>query len=311
MDSTAGPPPPAAPPRAHVIATRLVVILPFLACVTAGVWIWQCGFMGWGFVYLAVGGWLLTGLGITVGYHRMVTHRAFETSRFMHKFWTVLGGLAMQGSTLGWCSVHRKHHQFSDVDGDPHSPRLPVDGAERPWRAFVYAHTGWISGPALLDEDMQKRYVPDLLADPFHVWINDRYYYLLLTTLTVPAAIGWLIEPSGTGVFLGFLWGGLIRLFVTNHASWSVNTVCHLFGRQPYSTRGNSRNNLLMALLTHGEGWHNNHHAFPKSARHGLHWWQLDVSWLCIRAMQLVGLAWNVQVPDREMLTRKRAKADS
>jgi stearoyl-CoA desaturase (delta-9 desaturase) len=172
-------------------------------------------------------------------------------------------------------------------------------------RGLLHAQAGWLltgywSSPEL------KRYVPDLLEDRGLAWLDRWYYLCVLTSLAAPTALGGLIEGSWRGALLGLLWGGLVRIFVTHHITWSINSVCHVFGTRTYRAGDESRNNLLCGLLGHGEGWHNNHHAFPTSARHGLTWWQFDLSWLVIRAMQATGLAWNVRTPDKRLLAARR-----
>ena len=280
----------------HKLTVAMTVALPFLGCVAAIVLLWQYGWMGWLYLSLMIGGWWITGVGITVGFHRLLTHRSFDTYRPVRLAWMILGSLAIEGPPLIWCSVHRCHHQHSDKEGDPHSPHLHAGGWWNAFRSFVHAHTGWMFTHSWSDEDIRK-YVPDLVEDRWMVAM-DRYYYLaVISTLAIPTAIGGLVTMSGHGALLGFIWGGLVRVFATHHVTWSINSVCHVFGRQDYPASDQSRNNFLFGILGHGEGWHNNHHAFPTSARHGLKWWQFDSSWYIIRTMQLLGLAWNVQTP--------------
>ena len=293
-------------PVAHKIVMSLAVALPFLGVVAAIFLMWQFGWMSWLYLGLFIGGWLLTGLGITVGFHRLLTHRSFDTYSWVQTFWAVMGALAIEGSPLIWCAVHRKHHKHSDEEGDPHSPHLHGKGWWNSILGFVHAHTGWLFGRVWSD-DTVKRFVPDLMAQPNLVRINRHYILFVIASLAIPALIGGLVTMTFTGALLGFLWGGLARAFFTHHVTWSINSICHIFGSKDYDSGDDSRNNLLFGILGHGEGWHNNHHAFPTSARHGLKWWQFDLSWLVIRGMQMLGLAWNVRLPNDRMMVSKRA----
>ena len=288
----------------HKIVMGLGVVVPFIGLLVGIALTWSNGFMGWFYLAMLIGGWQITGLGVTIGLHRLATHRSFDTHPWMRAFWIGCGALAMEGSPVIWCATHRKHHEFSDHHGDPHSPHLHGESLWNSLQGFWHAHTGWLFSGYWQDKDLH-RYVPDLLAEP---WLRtmDRFYGLwVAATLIIPAVIGGLVMGTWEGATLGFIWGGLVRVFMTHHITWSVNSVCHIFGRRDYESNDESTNNLLCGVLGLGEGWHNNHHAFPTSARHGLRWWQFDQSWYIIRAMEMVGLAWNVKVPtERQMLTK-------
>ena len=290
----------------HKIIMATAVVAPFLGCVAAIVITWQFGWMGWLYLSMMIGGWILTGLGITVGFHRLLTHRSFETYGWVRAFWMAMGALAIEGSPLVWCAMHRKHHQHSDEDGDPHSPLLHGDGWRNAVRGFIHGHFGWLFTNQWTSADLE-RFVPDLLEEKRLVTVDRLYYLWVLASLLIPALIGGLVTLTWTGALLGFIWGGLTRIFVTHHITWSINSVCHIFGSYDYESGDNSRNNFLFGILGHGEGWHNNHHAFPTSARHGLKWWQFDLSWIVIRTMQLLGLAWNVRLPSERALVSKKA----
>jgi stearoyl-CoA desaturase (delta-9 desaturase) len=283
------------------------VILPFLGCLTAIVVSWRYGFMGWPYLALLVGGWLASGLGITVGFHRLLTHRSFETYGWVRMFWMALGALSVEGSPLVWCAVHRRHHEFSDLPGDPHSPHLHGEGIWGSLAGLWYAHAGWLFTGYWSSPEME-RYIPDLLAERPLIRVNRLYFLWVIVSLAIPTAIGGLIEGTWQGAALGLLWGGLVRIFVTHHITWSINSICHVFGRRDFEVGDDSRNNWLCGIFGLGEGWHNNHHAFPTSARHGLLWWQLDASWLVIRAMQAVGLAWNVRLPGEKAMASRRVE---
>ncbi|HZN34988.1 MAG TPA: acyl-CoA desaturase [Pirellulaceae bacterium] len=289
----------------HRLIMGLAVALPFLGCIAAAGLLWQWGFMGWLYVGMLVGGWLLTGTGITIGFHRLLTHRSFDTYRWVKLVWMALGALSVEGSPLVWCAVHRRHHEHSDQPGDPHSPHLHGSGLIGTLRGLWHAQTGWLFTGYWTSPEL-ARYVPDLLADPALVAVDRMYYVWVLLSLFLPTLIGGLATWSWQGALLGLLWGGLVRIFITHHITWSINSICHIFGSRDFAAGDDSRNNWLCGLLGLGEGWHNNHHAFPTSARHGLAWWQLDASWLIIRGMELVGLAWNVRLPNERAIAVKR-----
>ncbi len=292
-------------PWGHRVAMLAVVGLPMVGLVIAIICLWQYGWMGWPFLAMLIGGWLLTGMGITIGFHRLLTHNSFATFRPIRAFWTIAGALAIEGSPLVWCAVHRRHHEKSDHQGDPHSPLLHGSSILGMFKGLVHAHFGWLftkysAQPNLL------RYVPDLVNDRLLISMDRAYYIWILLSLAIPTAIGAAITQSWYGAAMGFLWGGAVRIFVTHHITWSINSICHVFGKRHFHTTDNSRNNSVFGILAMGEGWHNNHHAFPTSARHGLLWWQFDLSWIVIRAMEKLGLAWDVVLPSRRVLEKRR-----
>jgi fatty-acid desaturase len=223
--------------------------------------------------------WMTVGLGISMGYHRLHTHRSYQIPRFLEYFFAVCGSMTLEGGPIFWVATHRLHHQKSDLPGDPHSPR---DGA---W----WSHIGWI----LLGETnhnntrVLSKYAPDLAKDKFYVWLNDYHWVPLAVLGGVLYAIGGL--PL-------FLWGGCLRVVVGLHSTWLVNSATHMWGRRRFETRDDSRNSWWVALLTFGEGWHNNHHAHAQSARHGLRWWEVDVNWYGISLLRCVGLARDIKV---------------
>jgi stearoyl-CoA desaturase (delta-9 desaturase) len=232
--------------------------------------------------------YLVAGLGITMGYHRLLTHRSFQTPRWIERLLAIMGCLANQGGPLQWAAVHRIHHQHSDGEGDPHSPR---DGL---W----WAHLLWWMpyDPILDDAGRYRRYVPDRARDPVHRFLQ-RWHVAL------PLALAGLLFGLGElwgGVGLSWIvWGMFVRTTLLYHATWLVNSATHLWGYRSHKTRDDSTNLWWVALVSLGEGWHNNHHAFPRSARHGLRWWELDVTYLMIRGLGLVGLAHEIHVPHR------------
>jgi stearoyl-CoA desaturase (delta-9 desaturase) len=291
--------------------TRMVnlgaVLIPFFGLVAAIWLLWGVAF-DWTYLGLLVGMSAISGLGITVGFHRLCTHKSFETPAAIRYILAAAGSMAVQGPVIQWCAEHRKHHQLSDEPGDPHSPHAGPAGSwgEGIWatlRGAYHAHVGWLFVGRSVG---LKKYSQDLRADPVLVAVNRQFVLWVVVGLLLPAVLGGLITMSWMGVLLGFLWGGLVRVFLVHHVTWSVNSVCHLWGTRPFESGDESCNNVMVAMLAMGEGWHNNHHAFPTSARHGLRWWELDASWLLIRTLQAFGLAWRVRVPDRERLERKR-----
>jgi stearoyl-CoA desaturase (delta-9 desaturase) len=241
----------------------------------------------------------LTALGITVGYHRLFTHRAFETGRVGQFILGILGAMAVEGPLLKWVAMHRIHHQHSDEEGDPHSPHDRGRGVIGLLRGLWHAHLGWA-----FDDDPANwsGYVKDLRQSRLLRRVSALFPVWVAIGLLIPTLLGWLLLGGWSGALLGLVWGGLVRIFLVHHVTWSVNSVCHLWGRRPFRTGDHSKNNFLFGVLAMGEGWHNNHHAYPTSARHGLRWWQVDVSYWVIRSLALLGLAWNVKLPAKQML---------
>ena len=287
---------PESAPLAVRLVTVLIIVAPLLGVIAAPFFVWGWGF-GWTDLGLLLAMYFFTTMGITVGFHRLFVHRSFETFMWEKFIWAVLGSMAVQGSLFQWVGRHRKHHQHSDTPEDPHSPQFGGKGVLGLMRGFWHAHIGWFfdADPPDLDH-----YVKDLSASRalrvasylFPLWVAFGF--------AIPAVLGGVITRSWGGVWTGLIWGGLVRLFVVHHVTWSVNSACHLWGFRPYRSNDMSRNNVLFGILAMGEGWHNTHHAFPTSARHGLRWWQIDVSYWLIRVLALVGLAWNLKVPTVE-----------
>lgn len=275
---------------------RLVVVfLPPVGVIVAMILLWG-GYFGSLYLTLFVAMYLLTGFGITIGYHRFFTHAGFKSGPVIVYTLGILGSMAVEGNLIWWVATHRRHHRYSDQEMDPHSPhagRKP--GILGAIRALLHAHMGWFFNADSTRTD-QQRYAPDLLADPRIVAIDRFFPFWVMLSLLIPAVIAGAVTRTWTGVLLGFLWGGLVRVFMVHHVTWSVNSICHFWGRRDHETGDESRNNFLMGVLGLGEGWHNNHHAFPTSARHGLKWWQIDPSWLVISMMGKLGLATSVKI---------------
>jgi stearoyl-CoA desaturase (Delta-9 desaturase) len=284
--------------------TKLVnlgaVVVPFIATLAAIVLFWNRVVSPTDLAILAVM-YLATAGGITVGYHRLLTHRSFRTHKATEYLFAILGSMAVQGSVIAWVADHRKHHAHTDVEGDPHSPHVGHgEGVAGVLRGLWHAHTGW-----LLSEHGRadwKKYAPDLYEDRGMRLINRRFVSLVMLGLTLPAAAGYLITGTVAGAATGLLWGGLVRVFFVHHVTWSVNSICHFLGTRRFEIEDRSTNVFWLALPSLGESWHHNHHAFPRSAVHGLRRWELDPSALVIGTMERVGLAWNVVriAPERQ-----------
>jgi stearoyl-CoA desaturase (Delta-9 desaturase) len=285
------------------IINLIAVIVPFLGFIAAIVLLWGVA-LNW--VHLAILGVMYAGtaFGVTVGYHRLFTHRSFEAVAPVRFILGVLGSMAVEGPVMHWAATHRRHHQHSDSHDDPHSPHAHGNGVLAILRGFWHAHVGW-----LLRRPARglTRYVPDLDSDRIVRWVSRLFPLWVVLGLVIPAAMGGLLTMSWAGVLLGFLWGGLARIFLVHHVTWSINSVCHLWGTRPFRSHDESRNNIVLGIIGLGEGWHNNHHAFPASARHGLRWWEFDASYLVIRLLEVCRLARRVRVPTPDRIAAKRA----
>jgi stearoyl-CoA desaturase (Delta-9 desaturase) len=237
--------------------------------------------------------YLITCLGVGIGFHRLFTHRGFEAPAPLRLVLAILGSMAVQGPVLRWTADHRRHHAYSDRDGDPHSPvRDQHAGLRGLLSGMLYAHIGWFFDA---EKTTVKKWVPDLRSDPV-VRFVDRYYLLWpFVSLAIPTVAGYALTGTLQGTIAAFLWGGLTRIFVLQHMTWSVNSICHTFGRRPHETRDRSRNNWLLAVPSLGEAWHNNHHFHPAAAIHGFTRYQIDISGMVIRAMEALGWIRNVQ----------------
>ncbi|HEY3471655.1 MAG TPA: acyl-CoA desaturase [Amycolatopsis sp.] len=283
---------------AELITIRTFLLVPFLALAAAVPVFW-----GWGVSWLdlTIGGafFVVSTLGITVGYHRYFTHGSFRAKRALRIALAVAGGLAAQGPVIGWVADHRRHHAFSDRDGDPHSPWLFGTSAVALARGFWHAHMGWLFGR---DKTNVDRFAPDLAADR-DMRIVDRLFPLwVVTSLLLPPLLGGLITLSWWGALTAFLWAGLARISFQHHVTWSVNSICHMIGERPFASRDRSANFWPLAILSMGESWHNTHHADPTSARHGVLRGQLDVSARVIWVFEKLGWAWNVRWPTAKRL---------
>ncbi|MBA2763139.1 MAG: acyl-CoA desaturase [Thermoleophilaceae bacterium] len=272
------------------------VILPFVGFLAAIILLWN-QVIGWTDLGIMAGMYLSTAFGITIGFHRLLTHRAFATHRWMGYSVAVLGSMAVQGPVIDWVADHRKHHAHTDEEGDPHSPHV---GGGSGLKGLFHAHMGWLwetQGQA-----RKRQYAPDLLEDPGMRLINRGFPYLVLLSLGPPFVLGWAISGTLSGGLTAMIWGGFARIFMVHHVTWSINSICHFHGFRRFDTDDYSTNVPWLAALSLGEAWHHNHHAFPRAAVQGLRWWEFDPSGLAIRALGKIGLAWNVVriTPERQ-----------
>jgi stearoyl-CoA desaturase (delta-9 desaturase) len=270
----------------------VAVVTPFIGLVIAATFAWGSFLSARDLVIFAFM-YVLSAFGVTVGFHRLLTHRAFQTHRRVRHLFAILGSLSVQGPVLDWVADHRKHHTFTDEEGDPHSPHVGQGaGLSGMVRGLWHAHVGWLfetNGQA-----EKRRYAPDLLEDSGMRAINRRFPLIALASVGVPFALGLAWSGTLAAGLSALLWAGLVRIFLVHHVTWSVNSICHFFGQRRFETEDKSTNVFWLALPTLGEAWHHNHHAFPRSAHHGLRWWELDPSGWLIGGLERVGLAWDV-----------------
>jgi stearoyl-CoA desaturase (delta-9 desaturase) len=301
--------------KAQRYTNLAAVILPLLACFAAIGLLWN-SWVGWQDLVLLVVLYVLTGLGITVGFHRMLTHRSFQTSKGVERVFAVLGSLAVQGSVIQWVSDHRKHHAHTDEEGDPHSPHAGFagGGVRGTLRGLFHAHVGWILTEA--GGANRAQYAKDLVEDRGMRRISDNFHWLVLASLALPTALGFALSGgSWKGAATGLIWGGFVRIFLLHHVTWSINSICHFVGTRRFDVDDHSTNVFWLALPSFGEAWHHNHHTFPRSAEHGLKRWEkaMDPSAVVIGGMEKLGLVWNVVriTPERqaEKIAAARAAA--
>jgi stearoyl-CoA desaturase (Delta-9 desaturase) len=289
--------------QAQRAANLIAVVLPFAAFVAAilllwGRWVDASDLIAFGVMYV------IAGFGVTVGFHRLLTHRSFQTHKPLEYAFAAAGEMAVQGPVIDWVADHRKHHAHADEEGDPHSPHVDFeDGWRGALRGLFHAHMGWLF--VTQGQARRRKYAPDLVEDRGMRLLSRAFPALVLVGLAIPFLIGLALDQTLAGALSALLWGGLVRIFLQHHVTWSINSVCHFFGRRRFDIEDRSTNVFWLALLSFGESWHHNHHAFPRSARHGLRWWEIDTSALLIAALERVGLAWNVtRIPPE----RQRAK---
>jgi stearoyl-CoA desaturase (delta-9 desaturase) len=293
--------------RTHRNINIAAVVLPFLAFLGAIPLLWN-EWVGPLDLALLVIMYFLSAAGITVGFHRLLTHRSFQTFKPAEYAFAILGSMAVEGPVTGWVSDHRRHHAFADEEGDPHSPHIGEDGDEAGTLSGLWhAHLGWLFDHPTAEG--AEKYAPDLLEDRGMRFIS-RWFPLWVTLgLAIPFAIGWAVSGTLPAGFQALFWAGLVRIFLVHHVTFSINSICHFFGRRRFETDDESTNVFWLAIPTLGESWHHNHHAFPRSATHGLRWWEVDIGGLVVRAMKRLGLAWNVVLISPERQQQRLAEA--
>jgi stearoyl-CoA desaturase (Delta-9 desaturase) len=279
------------------------VVIPFLGVIAAAALSWS-HVLGLRDVAIFALMYALTAVGVTVGFHRLLTHRAFETYAWLRRLLAVLGSMSLQGPVIDWVADHRKHHTFTDEEGDPHSPHAGHGaGFGGMARGLWHAHTGWLFSTH--GQASSRRFARDLVEDPAMRRINRSFPAIALASLALPFVLGLALSGGALAAGLtALLWGGLVRIFLVHHITWSINSICHFFGRRRFATEDHSTNVFWLALPSLGEAWHHNHHAFPRSAYHGLRWYELDPSGWLIMLLARVGLAWDVV-----RVTPERARA--
>ena len=272
------------------------VVLPFLAFIAALGLLWNSA-IGWSDLAILLAMYLVSAFGITIGYHRLLTHRAFQTYKPLEYALAMAGSMAVQGPVIDWVADHRKHHANTDAEGDPHSPHV---GHGSGLAGLWHAHVGW-----LFDTNGQadrRKYAPDLMDDRGMRLLNRWFPGLVALSLLVPFGAGLALTGALAGGLTALLWGGFVRIFFGHHITWSINSICHFHGARRFATDDHSTNVWWLSLASLGEAWHHNHHAFPRSARHGLRWYEIDLSAALIGALSKLGLAWNVTkiAPERQ-----------
>lgn len=286
------------------VIAALVIGVPAAGTAWAIAWTAEHGRGGAGVVAFAMM-YVLTVFGVTIGYHRLSAHRSFVAHPVVRAILIAFGSMALQGPVIRWASDHRRHHALTEREGDPHSPwRRRVAGRGGRWRDFWHAHWGWLFGS---ERTRTRRLAPDLIGDPLLRALDRLYLVWVMLSFALPMGLGALVAGDGAGAIAGLLWGGFARIFAVHHVTWCINSLCHLVGSRPFRTNDESRNNLVMAVLALGEGWHNNHHAFPGAADMHMLPGQVDVSGLVIRGLARVGLAREVRRPSPQQVARLRA----
>jgi stearoyl-CoA desaturase (delta-9 desaturase) len=285
----------------------VAVFGPFVVLAAVVPFAWRTDLLNWSDIAVFAVMYVVTGLGITVGFHRLLTHRAFQTHKWLEYAFAVAGSLAVQGRVIDWVADHRKHHAHTDEEGDPHSPHAGQGaGLRGALRGLYHAHVGWLfseQGRARPD-----KYARDLFEDRGMRRIHRSFLWIVLATFAIPFVLGFALTQSLHGALTALLWGGLVRVTLLHHVTWSINSVCHFFGRRRFATDDHSTNVFWLAPLSFGESWHHNHHAFPRSAFHGLRPWELDIGALLVRALRRAGLIWNVvEIPPERQAQLQRA----
>jgi stearoyl-CoA desaturase (delta-9 desaturase) len=289
------------------VALALFIGIPFLAVLAAVPIAWG-GFLGWRDIVLAVVFYTIAGHGISIGFHRLFTHKSFKPNRPLKYVLAIAGSLAIEGPVIRWVADHRKHHKFSDRDGDPHSPWKYGNTVSALTKGFVHAHVGWLFDT---EQTPQRQYAPDLLKDKDIVKVSRMFPLMVAISLLAPAVIGGLWSWSIEGALTAFFWASLVRIALLHHVTWSINSICHTIGDRPFKSRDRSGNVWWLAILSQGESWHNLHHSDPTCARHGVLKGQLDTSARCIWFFEKMGWVSDVRWPVRERLEARRVETST
>lgn len=284
------------------IALALFIAVPFVALVAAAPVLWGWG-LGWRDVIIALAMYGITGHGVTIGFHRLFTHRAFQASRWVRVVLAIAGSMSIQGPLIRWVADHRKHHRFSDRDGDPHSPWRYGHNLKALTRGFFYSHMWWLFD---VEQTSQQKFAPDLCEDRLISGISRAFPLWVVLSMLIPPVVGGLWSWSWQGALSAFFWGSLVRVALLHHVTFAINSVCHITGKRPFVTKDESRNVWWLALPSMGEAWHNFHHAAPTSARHGVGRFEIDTSAIIIRVMERLSWVQDVRWPDAGLIARRR-----
>jgi stearoyl-CoA desaturase (delta-9 desaturase) len=289
-------------PQIEIVFLWIFVTAPLLAVAAAVPVFWGWG-MSWVDVGLFAAFYLFTGLGVTVGFHRYLTHGSFKAKRWLRIVLTLAGTMSIEGAPIRWVADHRRHHQFAEEENDPHSPWRFGHSTWGLTKGLIWAHVGWLF---TRENSNSHRFAPDLVADKDVRWFQKNFVLVLLASLMLPTLLGGLLTWSWQGAVTAYFWAGLVRIGLVHHVTWSVNSVCHVFGERPFKTADKASNVWWLAILSFGESWHNLHHADPTSARHGVDKGQIDISARVIWVFEKLGWAWDVRWPKEERLNTKR-----
>ncbi len=286
--------------------TLVFTLIPFIGAVLAITRLWGTAISVLDFT-LFLSFYLAAGVGITVGNHRLFTHRSFKAVRPVRILLALFGSIAVQGSTIQWCATHRRHHAYADQYGDPHSPHLAqAAGIKGVLLGLWHAHSGWLFEGKASDE---REWTPDLVADKDISWISRNFLGLTIISFTLPALIAFAVTQSFTAAVTAFLWGSLVRIFLLHHVTWSINSICHFYGKEAYRAKDESKNVWALSPVSFGESWHNNHHAFQWSAKLGLRAWQVDMGWYVISTLKALRLVRDVKVPTKDQMAKRKLPA--
>jgi stearoyl-CoA desaturase (delta-9 desaturase) len=282
------------------------VLVPFAGLIAAIVLLWGTDWVGWADLAIMAAMYVVTCLGVTLGFHRLLTHRSFQTYKPVEYGLAIVGSMAVQGPVMTWVADHRKHHAHTDKEGDPHSPHGHGGGLKGAVKGLWYAHMGWLFDRA--GQAAPERYATELYEDAGMRRISAFFPLWVLVGIAIPFGLGYAIDGTLGGALVAALWGGAVRIFLLHHVTWSINSVCHFFGTRRFAVDDHSTNVFWLSVLSMGESWHHNHHAFPRSAHHGLRWWEVDPTAYVIRAMRAARLAWNVVEISPERQQEKSAR---